>query len=164
MDNLFEVSDFALFTQYQGKTQEEAPDGQSKLRSIYDKLGYVLDVLRNNGYHTEINRNPLIQGGPATMKYCSYHWSKIYPKDDKHFKECEGKVFIVLGSTQDGIDIHIDSNSRKGFDSDSNKIASELKNNTWLQIAPNEASLLSCEELANKVDVFFTLSYAFLSF
>lgn len=155
MANLFEVSDFALFTQYQGKTQEEAPDGQSKLRPIYDKLGYVLDVLRNNGYHTEINRNPLIQGGPATMKYCPYHWSKIYPKDDKHFKECEGKVFIVLGSTQDGIDIHIDSNSRKGFDSDSNKIASELKNNTWLQIAPNEASLLSCEELANKVDVFF---------
>ena len=155
MANLFEVSDFALFTQYQGKTQEEAPDGQSKLRSIYDKLGSVLDVLRNNGYHTEINRNPLIQGGPATMKYCSYHWSKIYPKDDKHFTECEGKVFIVLDSTQDGIDIHIDSNSRKGFNSDSNKIASELKNNTWLQIAPNEASLLSCEELANKVDAFF---------
>ena len=65
MANLFEVSDFALFTQYQGKTQEEAPDGQSKLRSIYDKLGYVLDVLRNNGYKvkTEIDG---VNGGTIT--------------------------------------------------------------------------------------------------
>lgn len=89
MANLFEKSDFALFTQYQGKTQLEAPDGQLELRRVYDKLNDVLVILNNEGYHTEINRNPLIQGGRATMKYSYYHWSKIYPKEDKLFKECE---------------------------------------------------------------------------
>lgn len=112
MANLFEESDFALFTQYQGKTQKEAPDGQSKLRKIYNKLGDVLSVLTDLGYHTEINRNPLIQGGPATMKYCTYHWSKVYPKDANLYNGCNGKVFVVIGSTEGGIDIHIDSNSQ----------------------------------------------------
>lgn len=154
MANLFEESDFALFTQYQGKTQKEAPDGHSKLRKIYDKLGDVLSVLQRLGYHTEINRNPLIQGGPATMKYCFYHWSKVYPKDVSHYNGCNGKVFVVIGSTEQGINIHIDSNSRKGYDSDNNKVAKAIKDDTWWQIAPNEAALLSCEELANKVDSF----------
>lgn len=154
MNNLFEKSDFDLFAQYQGKKQEEAPDGFDQLRCIYDKLGTVLDILNSMGYHTEINRNPLIQGGQATMKYCAYHWSKVYPKDDKHFNECKGKVFIVLGTTQDGINIHIDSNSRKGYDSDSNSNASKIKYDTWLNIQPDEASQLSREELAQKVDAF----------
>ena len=154
MANLFEESDFALFTQYQGKTKEEAPDGQSKLRKIYDKLGDVLSVLTDLGYHTEINRNPLIQGGPATMKYCTYHWSKVYPKDANLYNGCNGKVFVVIGSTEGGIDIHIDSNSRKGYNSDTNKVANTIKNNTWMQIPPSEAALLSREELANKVDSF----------
>lgn len=155
MANLFEKSDFALFTQYQGKTQLEAPDGQIELRRVYDKLNDVLVILNNEGYHTEINRNPLIQGGRALMKYSYYHWSKIYPKEDKLFKECEKKVFVVLGTTQDGINIHIDSNLRKNFDSDSNENAKEIKNKTWLEISPDEASQLTCEELARKVDVFF---------
>lgn len=154
MANLFEESDFALFTQYQGKTQKEAPDGQSKLRKIYNKLGDVLSVLTDLGYHTEINRNPLIQGGPATMKYCTYHWSKVYPKDANLYNGCNGKVFVVIGSTEGGIDIHIDSNSRKGYNSDTNKVANTIKNNTWMQIPPSEAALLSSEELANKVDSF----------
>lgn len=154
MANLFEESDFALFTQYQGKTQKEAPDGQSKLRKIYNKLGDVLSVLTDLGYHTEINRNPLIQGGPATMKYCTYHWSKVYPKDANLYNGCNGKVFVVIGSTEGGIDIHIDSNSRKGYNSDTNKVANTIKNNTWMQIPPSEAALLSREELANKVDSF----------
>ena len=154
MANLFEESDFALFTQYQGKTKEEAPDGQSKLRKIYDKLGDVLSVLKDLGYHTEINRNPLIQGGPATMKYCTYHWSKVYPKDANLYNGCNGKVFVVIGSTEGGIDIHIDSNSRKGYNSDTNKVANTIKNDTWMQIPPSEAALLSREELANKVDSF----------
>ena len=154
MANLFEESDFALFTQYQGKTQKEAPDGQSKLRKIYDKLGSVLLVLKDLGYHTEINRNPLIQGGTATMKYCTYHWSKVYPKDANLYNGCNGKVFVVIGSTEGGIDIHIDSNSRKGYNSDTNKVANTIKNDTWMQIPPSEAALLSREELANKVDSF----------
>ncbi|MBQ1605327.1 MAG: AAA family ATPase, partial [Bacteroidales bacterium] len=152
MANLFEESDFSLFVQYQGKTQKDAPEGHSKLRKIYDKLGNVLDALRKKGYNTEINRNPLIQGGPATMKYCHYHWSKIYPKEYDLFKACEGKVFFVVGSMQDGINIHIDSNSRKGYDSDVNKVTKTIKEDTWLQISPQEASSYSCDDLADKVD------------
>lgn len=154
MANLFEESDFALFTQYQGKTRKEAPDGQDKLRIIYDKLGDVLSVLKGLGYHTEIIRNPLIQGGRATMKYCDYHWSKVYPKDANLYNGCNGKVFVVIGSAEDGINIHIDSNSRNGYNSDTNKVANTIKINTWCQIPPSEAALLSRDELANKVDSF----------
>lgn len=155
MDNLFEKSDFTLFTQYQGKTQDEAPEGFEKLREIYDKLGKVLDKLSEMGYHTQIKRNPLIQGGPGILKYSSYHWSKVYPKDVSHFRECDGKVFVVIGSTEEGIDIHIDSNSRNGFDSDKNKTTKALKNDTWHQIDPAEAAKCSDEELAQMVDDFF---------
>ena len=155
MKNLFDESDFDLFAQYQGKTQGEAPAGFNKLREIYNKLGKVLDKLSKMGYHTQINRNPLIQGGPGILKYSSYHWSKIYPKDNSHFSECDGKVFVVLGSTEEGVDIHLDSNSRKGFDSDKNKTTHALKNDTWLQIQPAEAAKFSVEELAQIVDGFF---------
>ena len=152
MANLFEELDFALFTQYQGKTQTEAPDGQTKLRNLYDKLGLILDGLQKLGYKTDINRNPLTQAGPSTMKYCSYHWSKIYPKDQSFYNGCVGKVFFVIGSTEKGIDIHIDSNSRKGYNSDSNKATKTIKDETWLQISPNEASQYSCDDYVKRVD------------
>lgn len=80
MANLFDKSDFALFTQYANKTQAQEPTGQAKLRTLYDKLGKVLDGLRSLGYHTDIIRMPLMQAGPATMKYAEYHWSRVYPK------------------------------------------------------------------------------------
>lgn len=151
MRNLFEKSDFALFTIYAKKSQSEAPEGQNKLRPIYDKLGKVLDELQKKSYHTQIRRNPLTQG----LKYCEYHWGKIYPKDDNLYKECEGKVFVVLGSTANGIDFHIDSNSIRDFDSDNNKNAKKIKENTWEELDPEEASNYSCEELAEMVDEYF---------
>ena len=155
MENLFNESDFALFAKYQGKTQNEAPEGFEKLRGLYDKLGVVLEELNRIGYHTQINRNPLIQGGPSVMKYSSYHWAKIYPKDNSHYKECDGKVFVVIGTTEDGIDIHLDSNSRKGHNSDKNEITKNLKNDTWCQIEPFEAAKYTTVELAQKVNEFF---------
>ena len=155
MENLFNESDFALFAKYQGKTQNEAPEGFEKLRGLYDKLGVVLEELNRIGYHTQINRNPLIQGGSSVMKYSSYHWAKIYPKDNSHYKECDGKVFVVIGTTEDGIDIHLDSNSRKGHNSDKNEITKNLKNDTWCQIEPFEAAKYTTVELAQKVNEFF---------
>ena len=155
MTTLFEESDFSLFAQYQNKTQNEAPEGQVKLRKIYNKLGEVLDVLKKKGYHTQINRNPLTQGGQGIMKYCSYHWAKIYPQDESLFRECEGKVFVVIDTTQEGINIHIDSNSRNDYNSEKNDVTKSIKNNTWYQIEPSEAASYSKEELAQKVDSFF---------
>ena len=152
MANLFDESDFSLFSQYQGKTQVESPEGTTKLRNIYDKLGNVLDVLKSLGYNTEINRNPLIQAGYATMKYSSYHWSKVYPKEQAHYEGCKEKAFFVIGSTKDGINIHIDSNSREGYDSDANKVTKAIKEKTWCQIEPKQASKYTSEELARIVD------------
>jgi len=152
MAYLFDESDFALFTQYKGKTHAEAPEGQEKLRTLYNKLGEILDGLKILGYHTEITRNPLSQAGPATMKYCSYHWSKIYPKEESLYQGCLGKVFFVIGSTEDGIDIHIDSNLRKGFNSDIKEVTKAIKDKTWLQIPPQDASKYSCDDYVKMVD------------
>lgn len=150
MANLFDKSDFALFTQYANKTQAQEPTGQAKLRTLYDKLGKVLDGLRSLGYHTDIIRMPLMQAGPATMKYAEYHWSRVYPKDANHYKECKDKVFVVVGTTSDGVNIHIDSYSSKGYKC--NKVSQRIKDQTWLQISPDEVSTYSCGDLVNKAD------------
>lgn len=42
MANLFEESDFALFTKYQGKTQKEEPTGMAELKPLYNKLGSII--------------------------------------------------------------------------------------------------------------------------
>ena len=150
MANLFNKSDFALFTQYANKTQAQEPTGQAKLRTLYDKLGMVLDGLSRLGYHTDIIRMPLMQAGPATMKYAEYHWSRVYPKDANYYKECKDKVFVVVGTASDGVNFHIDSYSSKGYKC--NKVSQRIKDQTWLQISPDEASAYSCGDLVNKVD------------
>lgn len=152
MASLFQESDFALFTQYQGKTQVEAPNGFAPMRQMYDKLGNILDGLQRLGYHTNIRRNPLAQAGPATLKFCDYHWAKVYPKEHTLFKECEEKVFFVIGTTQDGFNIHIDTNSKKGIDSENNKEAKAIKKSTWLQFSPDESSHKSLEEFVSDID------------
>ena len=150
MANLFNKSDFALFTQYANKTQAQEPTGQAKLRTLYDKLGMVLDGLSRLGYHTDIIRMPLMQAGPATMKYAEYHWSRVYPKDANYYKECKDKVFVVVGTASDGVNFHIDSYSSKGYKC--NKVSQRIKDQTWLQISPDEASAYSCGDLVNKVE------------
>ena len=109
MANLFDVSDFALFTQFQDKTQAEAPEGQSKLRELYDKLGLIIQEIQALGYYAEINRNPLRQAGKSTFKYCTYHWSRVYPKEQNLYNGCYGKVFFVIATAEDGVNIHIAS-------------------------------------------------------
>jgi hypothetical protein len=152
MANIFNESDFALFSQYQDKTQEEAPEGHSKLRELYNKLGLILDEIKNLGYKTEIIRNPLGQGGRGVFKYNEYHWSKIYPKEKELCDGCRGKIFFVLGTAEDGVNIHIDSNSIKGFNSDTNEKTKKIKEETWFQIDPEEASTYSIGEYASKVE------------
>ena len=152
MASLFQESDFALFAQYQGKTQAEATDGFAPMRQMYDKLGNILDGLQRLGYHTNIRRNPLAQAGPATLKFCDYHWAKVYPKEHALFKECEEKVFFVIGTAQDGFNVHIDTNSKKGIDSENNKEAKAIKRSTWWQLSPDESSEKSLEEFVSDID------------
>lgn len=150
MSNLFEISDFALFGQYANKTQAESPNGHKKLRPVYDKLGEITDGLRKLGYHVEITRNPLMQAGQGLMKYAEYHWSRVYPKEEHLYRECQGKVFFVVGTTADGINIHIDSYTSKGYNC--NAVSKAIKDNLWLEIPPEEASVYTCDELVHKVD------------
>ena len=148
MANLFDEADFALFSQYQDKSQDEAPDGFDKLRNIYDKLGKITYELNQLGYTAEIIRNPLRQAGRGqSMKYGDYHWARVYPKD--LYEDCGGKIFVVVGTSQDGLNIHIDSYGSKGYEC--NEEADRIKENTWEQLLPQEASQLSCEEIVKKV-------------
>ena len=152
MGNLFDISDFALFSQYAKKTQSEAPEGHKKLRPVYDKLGKIVDGLRKLGYHVEITRNPLMQAGPGTMKYAEYHWSRIYPKEQSLYKECYGKVFYVVGTTADGINMHIDSYTSKGHYA--NPASQAIKTVIWSEIAPEDAATYTCDDLVQIADTY----------
>lgn len=150
MNNLFKEEDFSLFTQYQGKTQSEAPQAQVPLRDLYDKLGEIVKGLKNLKYHCEINRNPLMQGGPGTMKYATNHWARIYPKQQDIYDGCKDKIFFVVRTSEAGVEIHIDSYSSKGYKC--NDAAKSIKNETWRTITPQDASRYSCDDFVKMVD------------
>lgn len=146
---LFNPSDFELFKKYQGLSQEESPDAHSLLRKLYDKLGLIIDGLRKKGYKCDIRRNPLNQG----QKYEGYHWARVYPKNQVFLKECYDKIFIVVGTTEDGLNIHIDSYSSKGYNC--NQTADKIKEDTWKEYSPEELESMTCEDLVNEADSYF---------
>ena len=150
MSMFFNEKDFTLFSTYKNRTQEEAPEAHNLLRTLYDKLGQICEGLKDLGYHTEIRRNPLSQAGPGTFQYGEYHWARVYPKDSTLFNECKGKIFFVIGTTEEGFNIHIDSLSSKGYNC--NKKAQKIKDETWEQISPQDISQLSLEDIIRKVD------------
>ncbi len=150
MENLFNESDFSLFSQYKGKTQSQAPEAHMPLRNLYDKLGKIIAGLRELNYPCEITRNPLMQGGPGTMKYAEYHWARIYPQQQNVYNACKDKIFFVVGTAKDGVNIHIDSYSSKGYAC--NNAADLIKNKTWCEITPQDASRYSCDEYVKMVD------------
>lgn len=154
MTGLFTESDFRLFGEYAGKTQAEAPEGQGLLRPVYDKLGTIAEGLEKLGYGSAIKRMPLMQGGPGVLKYAEYHWSRIYPKEEELKNQCWDKVFVVVGTNEDGINIHIDSYQSKGYAC--NSVCDAIKNSTWEQIPVEEAVKYTHEKLVEKVDRFFT--------
>ena len=148
MANLFDISDFAYFKEYAKRSKADAPEGYDKLRPVYDKLNKILEGLRQIGYKGEINRNVFTQG----MTYYEYHWARIYPKAPQLYQGCWGKAFFVIGTTCDGFNIHLDSYTSKGFWG--NKNSDNIKNCTWFDINPEEASNYSCEEYVSMVDKF----------
>lgn len=148
MAGLFNESDFDLIAQYAGKKQKDVPEPYDKLKAVYDKLGHIMDGLKGLGYHTDIKRHPLFSGN----WYAPYHWGRAYPKQQPLQKECHDKVFFVVGTDANGINIHIDSYSSKGYSSDDTEAKKKIKKDTWLQIPPAEASTYTCEELVKIVD------------
>ncbi len=147
--SLFNPSDFELFKKYQGSSQEEYPEAHAQLRESYDKLGLIIDGLRILGYQCDIRRNPLNQA----QKYEGYHWARVYPKNQELLKECYDKVFVVVGTTEDGLNIHIDSYSSKGHNC--NETARKIKDNTWKEFSPKELEFMTCENLVKEVDSYY---------
>lgn len=150
---LFNPSDFDLFKKYKGSSQGEFPEAHALLRELYDKLGLIIDGLRTKGYHCDIRRNPLNQG----LKYEEYHWARVYPMEHKFFKECNNKVFIVVGTTENGLNIHIDPYSSKGYIC--NKAAEGIKVGAWKEFSPEELELMTCKDIVNLVDLYYKTNW-----
>lgn len=148
MAGLFNESDFDLIVQYAGKKQKDVPEPYDKLKAVYDKLGHIMAGLKGLGYHTDIKRHPLFSGNG----YAPYHWGRVYPKQQALQEECHDKVFFVVGTDANGINIHIDSYSSKGYSSDDTEAKKKIKEDTWLQISKAKASTYTCEELVKIVD------------
>ena len=147
MNNLFDESDFALFAQYAGCKSRDAPEGHEKLRKVYYKLGSVVAELQRRGYPTDIIRNPQNQG----RKYSTYHWSQIYPKDKELFKEIYDKIFVVLGTLEKGLYLHIGLNTHKC----SSVKAEAVKDKTWIEYPPQVVAQYTCEEIADIVEEYY---------
>lgn len=147
MNNLFDESDFALFAQYAGRKNRDAPEGHEKLRKVYYKLGSVVAELKRRGYPTDIIRNPQNQG----RKYSTYHWSQIYPKDKELFKEIYDKIFVVLGTLEKGLYLHIGLNTHKC----SSVKAEAIKDKTWIVYPPQVVAQYTCEEIADIVEEYY---------
>lgn len=157
MEGLFNESDFDLIAQYAGKMLSEVPPDKRRslrrsLKAVYDKLGKITDGLKLLGYSTEIRKHPLSPGGRGHMMYQKYHWGRVYPKQRTLKDECYDKVFFVVGADANGVNIHIDSYSSKGYSSDAPGAKKKIKEDTWLQISQAKASTYTCEELVKIVD------------
>ena len=149
MSNLFDESDFDLFKLYVGRKKLDAPKGHDKLKEVYDKLKLVGDELKRRGYPARIKRNPQNQGG----KYSAYHWSQIYPKDKELFKDIEKKMFVVLGTSEKGLYLHI------GFRFDEVKDdpvdPEAIENKTWIVYPPQVVAQYTCEDIADIVEEYY---------
>lgn len=153
MPGLFTNSDFQCFELYGGLHLSEAPEGKSLLKKVYLKLGQITDALKTEGYHCKIIRNPLNQ----SQNYSEYHWAKIYPKDDTHFKECQDIVFFVIGVIKEGFEIHLDTNFRKGHIC--NETADRIKCDTWLRIPIAQASTMDLKQYVERIDNYITTNW-----
>ena len=148
MAGLFNESDFDLIAQYAGKKQKDVPEPYDQLKAVYNKLGYVMTGLNELGYHTDIRRKPTNQSNT----YVGYHWGQVYPKEEIHYNECNGKVFLaVVMLTKEGIKIYLDSNYKQGYTCDEG-VKKKIQEDTSIQIPKAEASTYTCEELVKKVD------------
>ena len=149
MEGLFNESDFDLIAQYAGKKKKDVPEPCDKLKAVYDKLGHIMDGLKELGYHTKVRKNPTNQANV----YTGYHWGQVYPKEEIHYNECYKKVFLaVVALTGCVFEIHFDCNEKRPYKCKCNTEAKKIKEDTWLRISKAEASTYTCEELVKIVD------------
>ena len=153
MPSLFTNSDFEYFELYGGRHQSEAPEGMSLLKKVYLKLGQITEALKKKGYHCKIIRNPLNQ----SQNYSEYHWAKIYPKDETHFKECQDIAFFVIGITKEGFEIHLDTNFAKGYHC--NETADRIKCDTWERISVTQALAMDLVQYVEQIDNYINTNW-----
>lgn len=141
----FVEKDFLLFDEFGGKPACDCPESTHRqLRAVYDKLGDLVFKLEKHGYEVSIRRNPQNQG----QKYEQYHWSQVYPKSVSSY--CLRKVFFVVGTGADGLNIHIDSNERAGICADKNfPKAKSIKESSWKEFSVDEMENLTQDDLVN---------------
>lgn len=150
MAGLFNESDFDLIAQYARKNQKDVPEVYDELKAVYNKLGDIMDGLKELGYHTNIIRKPTNQAN----EYGEYHWGQVYPKEEIHYNECYKRVFLaVVALTGSGFEIHFDCNEKPPYKCKCDTEAKrKIQKETWLQIPKAEASTYTCERLVRKVD------------
>lgn len=149
MAALFNESDFDLIAQYARKNQKDVPEVYDELRAVYDKLGDIMDGLKELGYHTNIIRKPTNQAN----EYGEYHWGQVYPKEEIHYNECYKRVFLaVVALTGSVFEIHFDCNEKPPYKCKCNTEAKKIQEDTWLRISKAEASTYTRERLVEIVD------------
>ena len=132
MAGLFNESDFDLIAQYARKNQMDVPEVYDELKAGYNKLGYIMDGLKELGYHTNIIRKPTNQAN----EYGEYHWGQVYPKEEIHYNECYKRVFLaVVALTGSGFEIHFDCNEKPPYKCKCNAEAKKIQEDTWLRIS-----------------------------
>lgn len=140
----FSPQDFELFEKFGGKHYTDCPNNAHKLlRNVYDKLGDLVKKLSNWGFEYHIIRNPRNQ----SQIYEDYHWAKIYPKAVS--RGCSKKVFFVVGTGSEGLNVHIDSNERDGYIASNHECAQKIKDDSRLEISVDELENLSEQDLIN---------------
>lgn len=129
--------DFQLFSQYGERSASEFPGAHQKLRKVYDKLGEIVEGVREYGYRSKIRRNPQNQG----QIYESYHWSQIHPP---YSKDSDGIICFVVDLTEEGLGLHIDSYQRNGHN-----IPEEGRSlQGWERVSVEDACKLTKEEIS----------------
>lgn len=106
---LLNNNDFELFNKYAGKSAEEEPNAHQELKVVYEKLGYICQLLPTKDYKCHIIKNPR----NMAQKFAPYHWAKVYPTE--LFDSCNEKICFVLGVDSDGLHIHIDGLKTNGY-------------------------------------------------
>lgn len=143
MGTFLDKNDFELIKKYGGQSSYEYPDAHAQLRLVYDKLGKIIEGLNPLGYYTHIRRNPQNQG--QTYEY--YHWAQLNPN---YSEDSKGKIFFVVDLTEEGVHVHIDSNTRQGYvQNDQAQTINEL---SYEGLSVDEACTMSLDQLITFVD------------
>jgi hypothetical protein len=124
--DFFKESDLQLINNYAGK--EYDPDKHEELKEIYDKLGYLCNLIQSKGYGIEIRKDPRKQAGPGRFVFQDYQWAKVYPKE--FIDDCKGKFAYIIGLDGESLHFHL-MGIKDFYGNPASKIASKA---CWTEI------------------------------